>query len=190
MANPTPESVQDAQDGIIEQVKANFIDLVEGLYSNMEEGPFIGNLSETFTDERWSLFITNTIDDVNIRLATSGIAFTEESYPYDLPLGSSVLRAGMIVHAIKHFKISFAEYPDWNKVSSPTIDRRDYLNRWDTVLRDWEDRFKKGLEALAAQATFDMLGGSTQVLVDPASMNWGVPARRYGGIVPPWWYGY
>lgn len=54
-----------------------------------------------------------------------------------------ILEQATFIEAIKHLIRSYAEQPDASSVSLARLDRRDYMSRWETVLRmeqeDYED---------------------------------------------------
>lgn len=130
--SPDYDGLSDGMKDITDRVWRRFADL----FDSPDGGP---NLM-TYYQSNWSRgrvagLLRDTIDRLNV------IGQPRQSYtayaPSEFPIGqwSGILSMGLYIECIKHLIRSYTEQPVIEGVSVARVDRRDYMNRWQSVLQ-------------------------------------------------------
>lgn len=174
------DELPDGGKDIIAKTESFFGDLFdreEGTY-----GPFLGEFTN-FGRKRLVDLLDEAIGLVVIMAAPiPGVAdYSPKSYPYNRPLFRYCLMYAHIVCVIRHLMRSYVEIPDTGRVGAPDVVRRDYLTRWQSLLKDYEDLLGKAAKRLSEDIYDEeyAAGHYQKTLVDWPSMGGGyVPFSR------------
>lgn len=153
---------------IIEICKERFADM----FDNDMFGPFPEEFTP-YSDQRLETLFESAIGRVSSYIMISGLNWDPENYPYDNQAAKYCLITSMTIEMILHFMRTYVEIPDTSRVGAPDIVRRDYLNRWQSVLKDYTDDLKQAAKKLTSDEYSDLVssGQTSKVLVDYGTMN-------------------
>lgn len=107
-----------------------------------------------------------------------------KEFPYDQWGG--VLEQALYVEVLKHLRRSYVEQPTPEGVTLARLDRRDYMDRWGTVLADEQ----RELDNLIEQFKIAHMGlGSPSALISGGAYGYWGPTRLIGSEVarPHYW---
>ena len=174
---------EEAQE-VIDITRQRFADL----FDNDEFGPFLEEFTHMDND-RYAALLDLGIGDMQIWLTVTGLAWSVDTYPYVRPLFRQAAILSLTVEIIRHLIRSYVEIPDTSRAGAPDIQRRDYLTRWQSVLKDYEDQLKQMAKKLDSEMYMEDFesGTRSRILVDyPSMAGWAAPlgnAERpiYGG---------
>ena len=178
------ENLSDEAKEVVDTTKERFADL----FDNDEFGPFLQEFT-TMDDNRLATLLDVGIGNLTIYLTFTGLTWGIDTFPYIRPIFRQVAIMALTVEIIKHLIRSYVEIPDTSRVGAPDIQRRDYLTRWQSVLKDYEDQLRQAAKKLDSELYMDDFEGGvrSRVLVDyPSMAGWYAPlgqAERpiYGG---------
>lgn len=146
-------------------------DMFGDLFDNDEFGPFIGEFTN-YSKDRVAQLMEPALGNLMLMVKMGGLKWTPTTFPYGNGTASSALQLSLTCEVIRHLIRSYVEIPDTGRVSAPDIVRRDYLNRWQGILADYDNRLKDAGKKLEAEM-YDSeasAGHYTKVLVDYPSM--------------------
>lgn len=134
-ANPAYDELSEDLKAIVESVWHRFADL----YDSPLGGPHFEVYPQShFTRGRMGELMQHSLRRLNV---ISQPQMTYRLYPdgngKDFPIDQwgAVLEQGLYIEVIKHFIRTYVEQPLVTGVGNARLDRRDYMNRWQTVLQ-------------------------------------------------------
>lgn len=196
-SGPDTGSTTSYYDDLPEQART-FIDEVRVLFSGLfdrdegEYGPFldevVGYSNDTMAvlfNEAFGLLATQTAVPKVFNWGVSGFPYKNVGWRYGLTVA-------MVIAIITHLMRSYVEIPDTSKVGASDVQRRDYLQRWQTLLKEYQDRLKNVAKGLEAEMVDDQWaeGNYSSVLIDfPSAMSlWQPWAAQSEKPIPwSWW---
>lgn len=178
------DELSDEAKEIVDTTRQRFADL----FDNDEFGPFLEEFTHMDGD-RYATLLDLGIGNMQIWLTVTGLAWGVDTYPYVRPIFRQAAILALTIEIIRHLIRSYVEIPDTSRAGAPDIQRRDYLTRWQGVLKDYEDQLKQAAKKLDSELYMDEFesGARMKVLVDyPSMAGWAAPigsAERpiYGG---------
>jgi hypothetical protein len=160
----------------------------EDCFDSESDGPWLQDMTNKwFNQRKMENFIDDALMDINVQNPTTNLALTNffnvnETPPApnaDLP----VLTQGVVVQIIRHLIRSYTEQPNPVGAQIAWQDRRDYLQRWQSVLQIEQAQY---LRLLALYKRRFLGLGSTATLVStkagrltPAPMRTRMAGRGY-----------
>lgn len=143
------------------------IELFDDTFDNSQFGPFVSEFTD-FDQDRVALFLPMAVADVCMYLTYTGISYNEDNFPYSFSVGKTCVVFGMIIEIIRHLCRSYVEMPDTGRVGAPDVVRRDYLSRWQGLLRDYQDQLRDLGKKLNADLLNEYMQGNRHIrtLVD------------------------
>jgi hypothetical protein len=158
---PTYDAFSDAEKGVVEMI----VNLFADSYDSMTGGPhLIEEFQTKFTNERIAQLLIWAVQKMNMTkqpitnwvLTSPGQASTFPTNWYGL------LIMGGYLEVLKHLIRSYVEQPDIRNADVAYLDRRDYLQRWQTVLQMEQKEFDEMITLVKRK----LMGlGSTSMLV-------------------------
>lgn len=158
---PTFDGFNDAEKGAVKMINNLFADA----YDSTTGGPhLIEEFQTKFNDERIAQLLNWSVQKMNMKkqpitnwvLSSPGQAST---FP---PNYWGLLIMGGYIEVLRHLIRSYVEQPDIRNADVAYLDRRDYLDRWLTVVKEEE----KELDAMLTLVKRKLMGlGSTSMLV-------------------------
>ena len=178
------DELPDEAKEVIDTARQRFADL----FDNDEFGPFLEEF-EHINEDRYATLLDLGMGNMQMWLTFTGLQWGVDRYPYARPIFRQAAILALTVEIIRHLVRSYVEIPDTSKIGAPDIQRRDYLSRWQGLLRDYEDQLKQMAKKLDSELYMDEFesGSRMKVLVDyPSMAGWTAPlgsAERpiYGG---------
>lgn len=112
------------------------------------------------------------------------------TFPWSVPYLASAFEVALKIEVIRQYIIGYVEMPDTSRLQAPDVVRRDYLNRWQSVLTDYQNQLKEAGKKLSAVLQDMNASQNTMALIDWAStpfasMGW--PFFNYYEKALPWW---
>jgi hypothetical protein len=113
---------------------------LEDLFDSELGGPHLRDRTLAgFDRNKLARFLPDALYNINNYYQPAG-TFTEETFPTDQH--GPLLSQALLIEAMYHLRRSYVEQWTAAGAGQPTyFDRRDYMNRWDLVLRAEEERF-------------------------------------------------
>jgi len=144
------ESTYDESTPVDHVVNRTWMKL-EDLFDSDLGGPWLRDRTlATFNRDKIERLLPDALYNINYyyQPATN---YSETDFPYETQL--PLLSQALLVESVRHLMRSYVEQPQPMGAGTPTyFDRRDYLNRWQSILTIEEDRlnmwldlFKRGL---------------------------------------------
>ena len=158
---------------VVDLTMAQFADM----FDNDEFGPFIQDFTD-FGKDRYAELLELAIGDVEIVVGVTGLMWGPNSFPYSKVVAKRCLVLALTIEVIRHFMRSYVEIPDTGRVGAPDVVRRDYLTRWQGILRDYDDQLKAAGKKLTAELYTENAQHYTKVLVDLPSMRGVINAQQ------------
>lgn len=157
-ANPDYDGLDPEYRQVVEDVWLRFADL----YDSPDGSPhFTVYFQSKFSRGRVASIMRTGLRRIN---GIAGANYTL-SGNQKIPLGKygSLLEQVTVVEVIKHIMRSYVEQPQVQGVNVANLDRRDYLQRWQTILQQEEGALEEMLDSLK----IDRMGlvGSIGILV-------------------------
>lgn len=143
MAVSYDELSPEAQE-VIGMVKQEFGDM----FDNDDFGSWLSDFAIYFDDDRMAALLDIAIGNIIMMMTMTGIYWDVNNYPYQHPVARQVCILSLTIEMIQHLIRSYVEIPDTGRVGAPDVVRRDYLSRWQSVLKDYQDRLKQGVKKL------------------------------------------
>lgn len=116
------------------------------LFDSEEGGPWLQDETlNTFKKEKIKGFIKEGLFDINNQQPTTSVVlgeFVREGVPQD---GATLLAQGTLIAVIRHFIRTYVEQPLPTGGQIVYEDRRDYLQRWQSVLQTEEEHYLRQL---------------------------------------------
>lgn len=166
------DELTDEAREVIETARQRFADL----FDSDEFGPFLNDFSR-MGDDRLATLLDLGIGNLAILLTMTGVTWDVERFPYSRPVFRQAAILALTVEIIRHLVRSYVEIPDTSKVGAPDIQRRDYLSRWQGVLKGYEDQLRQAAKKLDSELYMDDFesGHKMKPLVDyPSMAGWAV----------------
>jgi hypothetical protein len=181
---PAYDSLEPDMKAIVESVNIRF----EDLFDSQDGGPNLETYYQShFNRNRLGQLLGIAIGRLNTMaqpyqtytLEDGGLAFPTEQWG---PLLETVL----YVETLRHLIRSYVEQPDFRGPNIARLDRRDYLQRWQSVLQDEEAMMKSQLEVFKIA---HMGFGRPRVLVSGGVYGRYGPTRIAGSVAarPRYW---
>lgn len=172
---PEYDALAPAWRNVIEQVWIKFADTFDSTYG----GPNLQTYIQThFGRNRLAQLLPSALQRLNSASTPhQTFPFNGENFPFTEWGG--LLAQSLYIETLKHLIRSYTEIPE-AVLATPVsrMDRRDYMNRWQTVLDIEMDEFKTDLSRFR-KATMG-LGYSSVLVAGGAYGNWG-PQINAGG---------
>lgn len=149
---------------------------LEDCFDSEEGGPWLQDVTmATFKKEKMKNFISTALFLINEKNPPTDLVLGTFIVDGTLQASSPLLVQGTLVEVIRHLMRSYVEQPTPTGGQIVYEDRRDYLQRWQTLLQAEEQR----LDALTALYKRQFLGlGHSKVLVSSkAGRIVGAPMR-------------
>lgn len=132
LANPHYDNLDDDLKEVVEQVWSRFADLFD---SPTGAPHFSVYFQSRFNRGRVATLMGQGMRRIN-SVAQPHSSFTMEgSAKFPVAKWGPLLEQATLVETIKHFIRSYVEQPEVIGVNVARLDRRDYMNRWESVLR-------------------------------------------------------
>ena len=176
-----PEPAQNAVKNVCSYFNVQF--------DNDEFGPFLEETTP-YSIDTVSVLVPAAIGTVMTYCLHPGANWDENSYPFTVPVFEQAFEIGLKIEVIREYIIGYVEIPDTSRVGAPDVVRRDYLNRWQTVLNDYMGQLKDMGKKLSSILQDMLSASSNQVLIDWASTPWanlGYPFYQHYEKAMPWW---
>lgn len=151
VVDPLESSSPNVGDTDVDSVVDRSWMKLEDLFDSELGGPHLRDRTmATFSRDKMARLLPDALYNINNYYQPS-TAYTETDFPYSTQ--TPLLSQALLVETIRHLMRSYTEQPQPMGQGTPTyFDRRDYLNRWQLVLQQEEDRltmwmdlFKRGL---------------------------------------------
>lgn len=158
---PTYDGFSDAEKGAVQMI----VNLFADNYDSMTGGPhLIEEFQTKFTNERIAQLLNWAVQKMNMTkqpitnwmLSSPG---TNGNFPQNW---WGLLIMGGYLEVLKHLIRSYVEQPDIRNADVAYVDRRDYLNRWQSVLQMEQKEYDEML-VLVKRKMMNL--GSTSMLV-------------------------
>lgn len=150
---------------------------IEDLFDSEEGGPWLQDQTmASFKKEKMPFFVTEGLFDINNQSPPTAVGL--ESFVLDgIPNPDSPLVVqGTLIAVIRHLIRSYVEQPLPTGVQVGYEDRRDYLQRWQTVLQMEETQYTRRL-ALWKRDYLGLDGGSRVIVSNKAGRIYQGPMR-------------
>lgn len=139
---PTYDVLRDSEKAVVQQVSF----MLGDLFDSTNGGP---NLAENFQTHFGFERIAQLMHLASTRINTTGIPVTSygvgpgtTAFPREI---SGFLTIGTYLEVVRHFMRSYVEQPQFAGMNVTYTDRRDYLQRWQTILQSELPSFEKSL---------------------------------------------
>jgi hypothetical protein len=140
---PVYDSLDDDMKGIVERVWHRFADLFDSPYG----GPHLQVYFQGhFGRQRIAHLLQNAVDRLNTIAQPHQSYSIAESGQFPVEKWGGLLGQALYVETIKHLIRSYVEQPVWEGVDISRADRRDYQQRWETVLQAEQEDLKAMLD--------------------------------------------
>jgi hypothetical protein len=181
--SPAYDALSVGFKGIIESVWARFADL----FDSPDGGPHLQVYYQShFGRGRLAQLLQIAVGKLNTT-AQPHMTYTldEQHGPFPYVQWGPLLEQGLYIETIKHLMRSYTEIPSESSVPVAFLDRRDYLQRWQSILQmemsDYENAF--GSFRIAHMGL-----GRPAVLVSGGIYgNWGPTRLPYAAGRPRFW---
>jgi hypothetical protein len=182
--SPAYDALQPAFVNAVEQVWIKFADIYDSGYG----GPYLtvwynqhfsrGRVAQLMEQACWHL---NNVAQPATTFSVTGVAPMGGGAPlFPINQYAGLLNTATTIEVIKHLMRSYTEEPVVVGNVSVRLDRRDYLQRWGSMLSGEQDQYNKELGTYKTQMMFN---GSPRVLIQGGTFgSYGVP--RYVGSIP------
>lgn len=145
---PLFQALSDMEKFAVTQVNWMFGDL----FDSTEGGPHLTEQFQThFTQERIAELMLKAIQKFNFMgqpASNYSLSCFGAGFP---PSGIGVLVEGTYIEVLRHLCRSYVEIPDFTSMSVTYTQRRDYLTRWQSILKDEEQDYKNMVTTLKRQ---------------------------------------
>lgn len=173
---PAYDALPSAWQGVIEQAWVKFADLFDSPYG----GPNLQVYAQThFGRNRLAQLLTVALQRLNTASSPhASHVLGGESFP--MAEWGGLLSDALYIEVVKHLIRSYVEQPEAVLGTAVSrFDRRDYMNRWQEILRMEEQGFSSDLKKYR-QANLG-LGHVSVLVAGGAYGNWG-PQINPGGV--------
>jgi hypothetical protein len=181
--SPTYDALPSGMQSLVESVLIRFSDLFDSPLG----GPHLQVYSQAnFGRERIAQLLRSALGRLNSISAPHQTYTLDGNGGKEFPLAEwgSVLEQALYVEIVKHLRRSYVEQPSAQGVSLAYFDRRDYMTRWEAVLRDEEkdlgsmtEQFKIAHMGLGRPAS--LVGGGVYMDIAPTRIIGPLVARPY-----------
>lgn len=145
VVDPLESTFDDPTDTDVEKTVDRAWMKLEDLFDSELGGPHLRDRTlATFSRDKMEKFLPDALYNINFYYQPQ-TGYTEADFPYssNMPL----LAQGLLIESIRHLMRSYVEQPQPMGAGTPTyFDRREYLQRWQTILTLEEDRFNMWLD--------------------------------------------
>ena len=172
---PQYEALRDYEKTVVQQVSWMFGDMFDSTEggSNLTE-----NFQTHFTYNRIAQLMGVAVNRMNFTGAPVSNWSVGEGNGNQVPdYMHGLLVLAVYLEVLKHFMRSYVEQPDFKNMSVTYTDRRDYLQRWQTIYNDEKADFAKML-AQAKRKQLGLAGGA--ILVSGGVFGSGSGMFQYG----------
>lgn len=179
------DRLNPGMQAIVESAWIRFADL----FDSPTGGPNLQTYFQTrFGRGRMAQLLTIALQRLNT-IAQPYMTYTLDGQggaPFPVAQWGGLLDAALYIEALKHLIRSYVEQPEAMGVSVARLDRRDYMNRWQTVLDMEQQDFRQQLEVFKIA---HMGLGRPRVLVSGGVYGVYAPTRTAGSAAarPRYW---
>lgn len=129
---PLWDSFSDAEKGMVDKVLWRIADLYDNTMGGVPY--FAEEFQSQFNNETIARLMSVSLDKINSsRSPITSFGLGPGAKPYPLEW-SGLLVTATYIEMIKHFMRSYVEQPNLQGTGVAQADRRDYLQRWQTIL--------------------------------------------------------
>lgn len=184
-SSPAYDSLDEDVRDIVDIVWLKFADL----YDSPDGGPHAQVYLQThFSRGRFAQLLDAALRRLNVQSQPKTVytLSAQDGKKFPVAQWGGMLEQALYIEVIKHLRRIYTEQPEVVGVNVARMDRRDYLNRWGTILADEEDEFVRSLEAFKIS---HMGLGRAHALVTGGSYGTYGPTRtaRYEAARPRYW---
>jgi hypothetical protein len=184
LPSPSYDALAPAFVNAVENVWLKFADIYDSAYG----GPYLtvwynqhfgrGRVAQLMEQACWHL---NNVAQPATTFSVTGISPMGGGAPlFPINQYAGLLNTATTIEVIKHLMRSYTEEPVVVGNISVRLDRRDYLQRWGSLLADEQDQYNKEVGTYKTQMMFN---GQPRVLIQGGAFgSYGVP--RYIGSIP------
>lgn len=179
-AAPDYDALDDGMKQIVENVAHRFADC----FDSPGGGPNLQVYFQTHWGRgRMAQMLRIACGRLNT-MAQPAMVFTVDNFP--LEQWGSLLESMTYAECVRHLIRSYVEQPELAGGSVTRLDRRDYMDRWRTILKDEEDILKGQLDVFKIR---NMGFGKPRVLVSGGVYGRYGPTRFAGSVAarPRYW---
>jgi hypothetical protein len=182
--SPAYDALQPPFVNAVEQVWIKFADIYDSGFG----GPYLtvwynqhfgrGRVAQLMEQACWHL---NNVAQPPTNYSVTGISPMGGGAPlFPINQYAGLLNTATTVEVLKHLMRSYVEEPVVVGNVSVRLDRRDYLQRWGSMLSDEQEQYSKELTTFKTQMMFN---GQPRVLIQGGAFgSYGVP--RFIGSIP------
>lgn len=156
---PNYEALSDSTKLLVEQASWFFADL----FDSTTGGPWLNeNFQTHFTYDRMAFLLriaTMKFNVLGYPVTHYGVAKDDQAIPDNY---TDLLLWGTKLEAMRHLITSYTEIPDFRNIATTYTDRRDYAQRWQSVLADEKPDYEKSVK-MAKRALLKLGRGSILV---------------------------
>lgn len=162
---------------VVERVWTKFADI----FDSPMGGPNLQTYFQSnFGRNRLATLAQDTVDTMNMWTRPHKTYTFDQNFPF-LTWGGLAVQ-GLYIETMKHLMRSYLEQPELVLSTSVSrTDRRDYFNRWQTMLDTETADWKLNLDRLKQDAIFGGMGGAVHALVSGGAYGNFGPYAMPGG---------
>lgn len=189
--NPAYDQLDPSMKAIVDLVWAEFADGYDSAFG----GPHLQSYFQShFSRGRVAQLLQIAIMKINLGMQPVSRFALPPADPNTPPAGPSfpaqwngLLVLGLTIEVILHLMRSYAEEPLAENVAAARMTRRDYLERWGSILQTQQDEYEKMLETFKIRQMFG--AASVRVLVSGGVFGVFGPTRMMGNAAarPRYW---
>lgn len=183
-ANPAYDQLPPPMKELIESVWVRFADLYDSPYG----GPNLATYFQThYSRGRLAQLLRIALGRLNTMAQPHSSFSVDDPGQFPIAQWGSLLETTLYIETLKHLIRSYVEQPAFVGGSVTRMDRRDYLDRWQSVLRDEEGMLRSQLDVFKIS---NMGLGKPKVLVGGGVYGRFGPTRIAGSVAArPRYYG-
>ena len=181
MADSLNITISDEGKALIALVKKR----LSVLYDTDTEGAFAQSV-RSWDDDMWAVLFEFAIGELNSALPTT-IDLSLDNYPLSSGAAAYALQLALIIAVIQQLRMVYVEQPDVSSTSAPFANRRDYLDRWGTILSDFENQLKDACQKLTLVVAGGSLGKGFKLIINIRTISIQGPSFGRSERPMPWW---
>lgn len=182
-AAPAYDALTPELQVLVDRVWVRFADVFDSVFG----GPHLQTYFQAhFNRGRLAQLLHTAVGRLNTVAQPHQTYTIDGSKPFPIEQWGYLLEHALYVETIKHLIRSYVEQPDWVGVNVARADRRDYMNRWESVLASEVDDLKSELEVFKIA---NMGLGRPHVLISGGAYGRYGPVRLSGSVAtrPRYW---
>lgn len=158
-------------------------------FDNNDWGPFLEEVTP-YSEDAVAALVPAALGTLMTYCMHPSANWSIESFPWNVPYLSASFEIALKIEIIRQYIIGYVEMPDTSRVGAPDVVRRDYLNRWQSVLSDYQNQLKEAGKKLSTVLQDMSAAQNTMALIDWASTPYaslGWPFFNQYEKAMPWW---